>query len=343
MSTPPPPKPIIAGDDWATARWGAETLAIFYLITMMQIAMKHTISEGELETLLQVGASMFCLLGKFGVGRHRLRSLGLSEFVLCYFMAWNARDVFQRFMFASFGGLATGLSLGLGILGSVQSGERHHGLTKMRMRFSPHDRYRWHRHGVSEDVRVFAGNRFNPEPSYYDNWLAGLDHKRSILGPATDGGCTGCGRSVCVECPYVCMTPHVAKEDEHNIRLVPPLCRWCWLRLLIHRQGVGTPAQRGFVGIVKEWHAKANAQHHALLAGATEDEQRDARVADGTLGDDRDVDPDDGDSDETALVDAAATALASAVSPEDENAALAAAAAPDYDSDDDIGMMGFRF
>ena len=135
---------------------------------------------------------------------------------------------------------------------SVQSGERDHGLTKMRMRFSPHGRYRWHRHGVSEDVRVFAGNRFNPGASYYDNWLAGLDHKRSILGPATDGGCTGCGRSVCVECPYVCMTPHVAKEDEHNIRLVPPLCRGCWLRLLIHRQGVGTPALRGFVGIVKE-------------------------------------------------------------------------------------------
>ena len=139
------------------------------------------------------------------------------------------------------------------------------------------------------------------------------------------------------------MTPHVAKEDEHNIRLVPPLCRGCWLRLLVHRQGVGTPALRGFVGIVKEWHAKANAQHHALLAGATEDEQRDARVADGALGDDRDVDPGDGDSDETALVEAAATALASAVSPEDENAALATAAAPDYDSDDEIGMMGFRF
>ena len=343
------PQPIIADDDWASARWGAETLALFYLIAMMQIAMAHTISSVQLNTLLTVGADLFVLLGKFGVGRHRLRSLGYSEFVLCYFLAWNARDVFARFTFTDFWGVASGLCLGLGIFGAVQSGERHHGLTKRNMRTAPHDKYRWQRHGVQEDLRVFAANRVKPDRNYYELWLEKLNNSRSILGSRKDRGCSGCARQVeqCIECPYDDLMPHEVKDGEKELRLIPPLCRACWLRLLIHRQGVRTSGDRGFVATVKRWHAAASLRTHRLLTNATAEDQNAARHADGQSADrehDDDISGSSDDAEESALVEAAAVALTTVLPQEEEEAAAstAAADAAAYDSDDEIGMMTLR-
>ena len=38
-----------------------------------------------------MGENLFVLIGVFGVGQHRLRSLGLSEYTIRYFLAWNAQ------------------------------------------------------------------------------------------------------------------------------------------------------------------------------------------------------------------------------------------------------------
>ena len=80
-------------DTWEALQWAAEALVLTYVIGLMRIAMAHTITRAQSPMLVSMGASLFVLIGAFGVGRHRLRALGSSECIICYyFMAWNAQE-----------------------------------------------------------------------------------------------------------------------------------------------------------------------------------------------------------------------------------------------------------
>ena len=334
-----PPQPIFAGNNWAMAQWGAETLALLHLTVMMRILMAHTITEVHTSTLLVVGANLFILLGKFNVGAHRLKSLGISEHILCYFMIWNLHDVFHRFVFVDFlghvlmGSDSAVVSMGAGILCSVQSGERHHYLTKLRMRIMSHDRYRWHRFAVQEDCRVFGGYRFEQNLSYLDDWLSKMTAQQShIIRVYKPDECQGCGRAASDTVP----SPWPDLEPGRLLNLVPPLCRGCWLRLLVRRKGVGECGERGFKSPISDWHSQANRETADLMDGdATQRSAAEAEAADDAVRPPHDP---AGDAEAHALaaadgtLEAAAAALAVAI-PGAREAALAAVAAAAADGD----------
>ena len=128
-----PPK-----DDWASACYAAGTLYVLMIVYMMSICMSGRLTRAKLSGLVITGASLFVLIGKFQVGRHRQRQLGLSEHILCYFMPWNLADTFDRFRFIRNEDWISGtipeeeVSLGGRDRAAVQSGERKHALTKRR-------------------------------------------------------------------------------------------------------------------------------------------------------------------------------------------------------------------
>lgn len=128
--------------DWDAAVCAAEGLTMMMIVRMMMILMAHTMDEDQLSVLETLGKDLLAAVVLFGVGLHRKRKIGFKENMLCYHVCWNHRRYFRRFRFANCKGevqhahSGRGLSLGGGVIGSVQSGERHHAFTKRRKRRS---------------------------------------------------------------------------------------------------------------------------------------------------------------------------------------------------------------
>ena len=93
-------------------------------------------TRAQLDLLTTVGGHIFALVAIFVVGSHRRRQIGLKEHVLCYFLPWCLHETFEfeRFRYCDRKSNPTGFSLGGGVIGSMQSGGRHHGETKKRMK-----------------------------------------------------------------------------------------------------------------------------------------------------------------------------------------------------------------
>ena len=119
---------------WRSVKRGAETLSIMLIASYMTWCMRHRMTRAELDLLTTVGGHIFALMAIFVVGSHRRRQIGLKEHVLCYFLPWCLHETFERFRYCDRKGNPTGFSLGGGVIGSMQSGGRHHGETKKRMK-----------------------------------------------------------------------------------------------------------------------------------------------------------------------------------------------------------------
>ena len=124
---------------WASVKRGAETLFMMLVASYMTICMRHRMTRVQLTLLTVIGAHIFALMAIFVVGSHRRRQIGLKEHVLCYFLPWCMNETFERFTYCDHRGRPSGFSLGGGVIGSVQSGERHHGQTKKRKLILGHD------------------------------------------------------------------------------------------------------------------------------------------------------------------------------------------------------------